>query len=172
MFGQYIEYLNKKYKSKVTNIEFRNKQKGWRIGEATLVTSFENGKMISQRSVNDLYFKAFLDEFTIRPSCTNCKYVFDKRVGDITIGDCWGIDKAAPELFDNKGVSMLMVNTDKGDKVWESVRDQFTIKENTIQEIFYKNHNKPSNDKRIRTAFFHELDQKPIEELLEKYINI
>ena len=171
VFEHYVEYLNNKYHSKVTNMVFRNKKKGWRIGDANMVITFENGKTIMQRSVEDLYFKAFLEEFTIRPSCTNCQYTFDKRVGDITIGDCWGVDKAAPELFDNKGISMLMVNTGKGDKVWESVREQFTIKENTIQEIFYKNHTKPSEDKRKRTAFFQELDQEPIENLLEKYIN-
>jgi hypothetical protein len=131
----------------------------------------ENGKVHTERSVENLYFKAFLDEFIIRPSCTTCKYTYNKRAGDITVGDCWGIDKAAPELFDDKVVSMILVNNEKAYNVWKKINSQFKIKENTLKEVFYKNHAKPSKDRRSRTAFFYELDQRPIEYLLDKYIN-
>lgn len=168
-FRKYVEYLNKKYDSKVTNIVFRNKDNGWRIGDANMVITFENGKTETHRSVEDPYFRAFLDEFTIRSSCTNCKYTYLNRAGDITLGDCWGVKKAAPELFDNKGVSMLLVNNSKAMDVWNKVKNQFEIKENTAKEIFYKNHVKPSRDKRVRTAFFYKLNKEPIETLLTRY---
>jgi hypothetical protein len=85
------------------------------------------------------------------------------------LGDCWGVKKAAPELFDNKGVSMLLVNNSKAMEVWNKVKNQFEIKENTAKEIFYKNHVKPSRDKRVRTAFFYKLNKEPIETLLTRY---
>lgn len=169
VFRKYVEYLNKKYDSKVTNIIFRNKNNGWRIGDANMIITFENGKTETHRSVEDPYFRAFLDEFTIRSSCTNCKYTYLNRAGDITLGDCWGVSKAAPELFDNKGVSMLLVNNSKAMEVWDNVKNQFEIKENSAKEIFYKNHVKPSKDKRSRTAFFYKLNKEPIETLLARY---
>lgn len=170
VFQQYIEYLNKRFQAKVTDIVFRDKKKGWRIGDANMVITFDNAVIHTERSVENMYFKAFLDEIIIRPSCNVCQYCYDKRAGDITVGDCWGIDKAAPELFDNKGASMILVNNQKGEEIWSKISSQFRLKENTIDEVFYKNHKKPSKDKKQRTSFLYMLDQEPIEDLLTKFI--
>jgi coenzyme F420-reducing hydrogenase beta subunit len=169
VFQQYIDYVNEKYGSKVKNIVFRDKRKGWKIGEATMVITMEDGKTYTHRSVEDPFFKAFLSEFIIRPSCNNCEYVFKKRAGDITLGDCWGIEKVAPEFFDDKGVSMILVNNSKGEVAWNLLKDQFRMKECDVKDAFSKNHVKPSKDTRKRTAFFNELDQESIEKLLVKY---
>jgi coenzyme F420-reducing hydrogenase beta subunit len=168
VFGQYVEYMNRQHNARVTDVVFRSKERGWRIGDANMVITFDNGRVHTQHSVENMYFRAFLDEVIIRPSCTVCKYCYDKRAGDITLGDCWGIDRAAPELFDNKGVSLILVNNKKGEELWNRVSSQFILKENSIDEVFYKNHRKPSQDKKQRTTFFFKLDQEPIEDLLTK----
>ncbi|MDF2539555.1 MAG: hypothetical protein K0S76_2576 [Herbinix sp.] len=169
VFRQYVDYLNKKYRSKVVNIVFTDKKKGWKYSDANMVITTQNGNVHADRSVEDVYFKAFLNDYIIRPVCSKCRYTFKHRIGDITLGDCWGIQNKAPELFDNKGVSMVLANNPKGKEVWDIISSQFKFKEGTLKSVYYKNHKKPSKEKRQRTAFFNKLDREPIENLLNKY---
>jgi len=169
IFKQYVEHLNEKFDSKVTDIVFRDKEKGWKPGDSNAVITFENGKTFTQRTGENIYYQAFINDYITRPVCSNCKYTYDSRVGDITIGDCWGITKAAPELNDNKGISMVLINNSKGEEVWNTIESQMKFQESNLKDVFYKNHKKPTQDKRQRTAFFQGLDKEPIESLLSKY---
>ena len=75
------------------------------------------------------------------------------RVSDITLADYWGIDDAIPEMFDNQGTSAVFVNTLKGEKIFNKISEQFSIRQVNLEEItkynpsyFYnanmhKNHN-------------------------------
>lgn len=55
------------------------------------------------------------------PFCTR------KRVGDLTIGDYWGVEKYSSEIMEEnggdfskrKGVSCLLVNTNRGNEILE-----------------------------------------------------
>lgn len=169
VFNQYVDYLSKKYQSKVIDIDFRNKRVGGKPEDSEVVITLENGKTQTEKTSKNIYFQAFINDFITRPVCSNCKYTFDQRIGDITIGDCWGIDKAAPELSDNKGTSMVLVNNNKGREAWNSIESKLKMKESNLKDVFIKNHKKASKDKRQRTAFFQDLDQEPIESLLVKY---
>lgn len=62
----------------------------------------------------DPYYNAFLGCKTYRESCYYCKFANKNRVGDITLADYWGIQKFHPEFFDENGVSLVLVNTEKG----------------------------------------------------------
>lgn len=59
----------------------------------------------------------------IRQSCFNCKYTNLDRPSDFTLGDFWGIQKIAPEFSDDKGVSLLLVNSEKGEKLFSKVNN-------------------------------------------------
>ena len=63
-------------------------------------------------------------------------------------------------MDDNKGINMMLVNNPKADAVFEVLKDKMKLKQSTMKEVFIKNHQKPTKDKRQRTAFFNELDQK------------
>lgn len=169
IFRKYIDYLENKYQSKVTNLVFRNKEKGWLIHKATMVVEFKNGNIIKTNARRNNYFRAFLKDYISRPSCSNCEYTAKKRVGDITIGDFWGIRDIDPSMFDDKGASLLLVNNEKGSKIWELVRDGFISKESEIGLAFKKNHKKPSPYKLERVELFRKLDKKPIDDLLSSY---
>lgn len=169
LFEKYLEHLKKKHGSKVVNLTFRNKNTGWLIHKCSMVIEFENGKTISVNSRKNNYFRAFLNDYISRPSCSSCDYTFRNRVGDVTIGDFWGIKDIDPSMFDDKGVSLIMLNNEKGSKVWEDVRESFIYKESDMSSAFKKNHNKPSPFKLERLDIFDRLDKDPIDDLLFEY---
>lgn len=166
---QYTEYLKKKFGSKVKNITFRDKDKGWLIHKATMVIEFENGKELRVNARRNNYFRAFLNDFIARPSCNKCEYTFTNRTGDVTIGDFWGIRDIDPDMFDDKGVSLLTINNEKGSKVWDNVKDRFAYKDSDITSAFTKNHIAASPFRLERLEIFDKLDETPIDELLLGY---
>ena len=75
---------------------------------------FENNKRKYINYKMDPYYKSFIEGNTYRECCYNCKYANTNRVGDITIGDFWGIEKEIPAFYDDKGVSVIIINNNKG----------------------------------------------------------
>lgn len=169
VYRQYLDHLEKKHKSRVVNLTFRNKSTGWLIHKCSLVVEFENGKNLTVNARKNNYFRAFLNDYISRPSCSFCEYTYRNRVGDLTVGDFWGIKDIDPTMFDDKGVSLITVNNDKGSKMWDNIKERFIYKESDMTTAFKKNHNKPSPFKVERVDVFHRLDKEPIDELLEKY---
>ena len=70
---------------------------------------------------------AFLANFMDRDSCYSCEFANNKRVGDISIGDFWGIDKYRKELNDKKGTSIVITSSEKGNKLIMSVRENCKV---------------------------------------------
>lgn len=97
----------------ITDIGFRNKDNGWKRFNFTLSTN-ERGCYISSYHQENEYMKAFLRDMILRPSCYSCKAKCGKSLSDITIADYWGIDKTHPEMDDDKGTGLIIVNTQKG----------------------------------------------------------
>lgn len=65
----------------------------------------------------------FYKHIMFRPSCGNCKYANTRRPSDLTLADFWGWEKTAPEMNkDDKGVSLVMCNTEKGKRLFEAVK--------------------------------------------------
>ena len=169
VFRQYVNYLSDRYKSQVVNIRFRGKDRGWKRSDCETVITLANGKTRRHLTYEDIYYRAFVNGCISRPCCSNCGYTFLNRAGDLTIGDCWSVSKVAPRMYDNKGVNMVLVNNRKALKVFRAVKEHLKFVERTAEEVFRRNHKKSTEDKRQRIAFFCELDQKPIDELLEDY---
>lgn len=116
VWRDYLDEMEKKYGGRITAVDFRNKKFGW----ADHIESFViNGK----EYYSDIFRTLFGTHEIIRPSCYYCKYKKVIRVGDITIADYWGIDKAIPEFNDNKGVSLVLVNTEKGKRIFELCKE-------------------------------------------------
>jgi coenzyme F420-reducing hydrogenase beta subunit len=67
----------------------------------------------------DLYTIAFFKNLIFRESCYNCDYAQELRIGDLTLGDFWGLGKETPFCGDVKdGVSLVLINTEKGKKLF------------------------------------------------------
>lgn len=89
----------------------------------------------------DRYGKHFIDGDCYRESCYQCAYVNTSRVGDLTVGDFWGIAKSHPNFNSPKGVSSVFVNTEKGQKLFEMMRVLAEVEEATLEEGVVKQHN-------------------------------
>lgn len=128
MFCDYLKMFEKKLRGKIVNFSFRDKNEGW--GYKGFVEYIDKRGKVKKRKVPvslSSYYKLFLDSEICRENCYQCKYAGLQRVGDITIGDFWGIEEEHPEVLSQnggkinieKGVSCILVNTDKGAKMIE-----------------------------------------------------
>lgn len=121
LFKEYKFWLEKKYNSRIYDYNFRNKEKiYWGFGYGIKLTLKEKHKYIY--GDDDKYVYAFSKGITLREACYNCKYCSSKRMGDITIGDFWGIEKIYPKLYDKHGVSLVIVNTENGRKIFDELK--------------------------------------------------
>ena len=81
------------------------------------------------------YMTAFAQRLSYRESCYQCPYANPKRVGDITLGDFWGLGNKLPSAMNcNTGVSLVMVNTLHGEELWAATSYLFDIEERTKDE--------------------------------------
>ena len=169
VFAKYIDYINSKFGSKVTNVKFRDKRKGWVAVDNTLVFEFTDREPLVVNARKNNYYRNFIKDVIVRPSCADCAYVYDKRVGDITMGDFWGVQYHYPHLFDNKGTSILMLNNEKGALIWDKIKERFRIEISDLKTAFQYNHKHPIKLTESRKEFFSKFDQEPINELLENF---
>lgn len=92
--------------------------------------------IIYQRPLHkDLFLKGFFTALFYRNSCYTCKFATKRRVGDITVGDFWGIDKKTITADFTKGISLCIVNSDKGDRLFEQIPDITKIKRSETEAI-------------------------------------
>lgn len=160
IFIKYKEYIEKKYNGKVQEFYFRNKEKkGWGLN---LKIKLDNGKIIRRFAYVDPYYKAFINGDTYRECCYNCKYANSERVGDITLADYWGVASIHPEFYDGKGVSAIIVNTEKGMEAWNNVKENLEYIKTNLDSIKKYNSNlvEPTHRKDIRNYIYNDLDKK------------
>lgn len=136
VFKGYIDYLKKKNHKKVTQYQFRNKIHGWT--KPAISVGFEDGSVKHWSIIQDYYYEAFNRSLLQRPSCFRCKYATSNRVGDITIGDFWGWQKANIQMSAKEGVNCCLLNTEKAKEVFS----QLHINTNrvTVQSIINGNY--------------------------------
>ena len=112
------------------DIQFREKD-GFNWSNYGFKIKMGDETVYSDYAVNNPYLRAFITDHCLRPSCYNCKYKLDSG-SDITLGDFWGIDKIAPELYDEDGVSIVIINTQKGAEL-------MPYKKFVTKEVSYQN---------------------------------
>ncbi len=139
----------------ISDVNFRNKQYGWRCD--TLEVSFKEGDKYVKAEKQDLFFKGFLEDVINRPSCGSCPFSNESRVGDITVGDCWGIEKWNNKLNDTGGLSWVSLNSAKGGAAFETIKEHLQVLEESDVEVLKANNRcyympKPSSS--LRKRFF------------------
>lgn len=159
LFKKYLNFLEIKYKKKIESYNFRSKEKkGWGL---TAKIVFEDGTYKYIDSDFDYYYSNFLDCNTYRESCYNCKYAKTTRPSDITLADYWGILSIHNDFYDEMGVSLILVNTDKGMKILEENKELFEIIETDLN--YASSHNKnlitPSTRPSKRDNIYNSIDK-------------
>ena len=137
--------------------------------------SFDNDIEYSQKLTKDVFMQGFLKNLYLRPSCYACSFKTLNRQSDITLADFWGIENILPSYDDDKGTSLVMVNTQKGAEIFSSVADKISYKKVNINQAILYN---PSAVKSVdynpkRDKFFQELSGSvDIVQLIDKYTKV
>lgn len=130
--------LSLKEAPEITGISFRDKSTGWgkfgfvirkesafKADKNTVLSSvntLNNGDVFLHETLNvNLYLQVFLKNLCLRPSCSQCPAKSGKCESDFSLADYWGIGKYYPDLDDNKGTSLILVNTKMGSDLLEKI---------------------------------------------------
>lgn len=108
----------------------------FREGSNYVISFKEKGNIIYRKVIREsTYFTAFMKSIISRDNCYKCKYAKPERISDITIGDFWGIGREEEFPYQTKdGVSLILVNTDKGKKLVNECSEELFIMERKVSE--------------------------------------
>lgn len=134
IWERYTAYLEKKHHGTLTAFQFRDKR-GCDNGHT--VSYKVGGREYAEKFDGNLFTSMYASNCMLRPSCHACPFTSVERGSDITIGDFWGIEKLSPEMDDGMGTSLVMLRSEQGTALWESVRERFChiecIREDALQ---------------------------------------
>ena len=164
VYQAFLKWNEEKQKSPLKTIVFRNKADfGWNSHIATL--NFRNGTRVDSQIFKNMFSSRVIE----RPSCFKCPYKTITRSADITIGDYWGIDQAAPGFNDNKGVSLVLINNDKGNKLFEQIKDALNVKNTRIEDSMQPALQEPFPEPQNRYLFWRDYENKDFDYIVKKY---
>lgn len=171
VWKKYLELRKKEYKN-ISKIMFRDKYYGYKYSNFSIYNKDNDKKNEYHSGVEtDPYLRAFFSNICDRPSCYECKFKKDNRESDITIWDCFEVEKYNKDFDDDKGTTRLLTNSQKGYNIIKELKDNNNIKEITVHEALNEfNHvyNRVRKNTK-RNQFFEDLKNKEIEDVLDKY---
>lgn len=168
VFQKYLQELENKHQSKITNVCFRDKEQGWKEVQTTV--SFSEGSTYSKPAAQDSYFRAFLCNLSLNQSCGDCKFNCLPRLSDITLGDFWNVEKYHAQFGDNKGVSCVILNSVAGIKLFHSIQDQLYTQPSSVENVLDGNPalNGHCTLHKRRKRFFADIEKEPFDDLVSR----
>lgn len=128
IFSEFIKYISHDNSKCIKDFKFRDKCKGWH-------SHYETYYRNNRKHQSSIYARLFSSANCLRESCYNCQFTNYDRPSDITIGDFWGIEKYHPEWDDNMGMSLLMLNSEKGLTIFDNIKSDIDFFESNEYEI-------------------------------------
>lgn len=149
---------------------FRDKKLGWE--EFSMRVETED-RVYSASQYKDPYLRMFLQNIALRPSCYQCSWKCENYSSDLTLADFWGISKVYPHMNDDKGTSAVVIRSQKGESLFDSVKDELVFEQTKTETVSNINtafsHSALRPEK--RTEFFSDLgNNKSFKELSDKYV--
>ena len=162
IWKEYIEYKSPK---KLLSLNFRCKEDGWASSRAVA-----NNK----DAIVDLkeYMRLFYSHTIMRPSCHACPFASTERCSEITIGDFWGIENLNISFDYIDGVSFIMVNNEKGGKLFNhvtSTNGKIVVNKVNVTDVNQPNFYAPTKSSIIRNRFWSDYREKGIKYIVRKY---
>lgn len=128
IWKEYVSMMEKKLHVEITDVQFKDKRNGWLLPFAYVKTL---GGEVSIADYDRLYYK----EVISRPSCYTCHFTNLERPGDISLGDYWKVRENSPELYNRNGVASILVNSQKGERIFDQIRSNMVVSEVDVQQI-------------------------------------
>ena len=133
LFKKYIKWLSQKGNAPVLKYQFRSKCER-PTGEHSKYYYETSKGFNSGYSYEDPYYGSFLCGSILRNSCYKCNFKGRLRSGDITIGDFWGIEKTNSKINTDSGISLVMINTEKGNRMFEPLKNRLDLYKSSFEE--------------------------------------
>lgn len=162
IYKEFINFMEETEGQKIINIDFRDKSLGWYVHKETI--KFQNKKLTS-----DYYSRLFSSDYALRPSCYNCQFSNMNRVSDITIGDFWGVEKENEKFYDNNGISLVLVNTLKGQKMIENIIEKLHYIPVYSQHYMQHHLQYPTAEPENRNVFWQDFKENGFEYIMKEY---
>ena len=169
---KYLEIVKSSCGQKIVSINQKDKEIGWK--KPCIRIKLENDNTYLKKSSADAYMKLFNGNFSLRDSCYNCMFKGDNRLSDITLADFWGIENVFPEWDDGEGISLVIINTKKGEYLFNQIRNSIDCQEVDFSNATAKNPcyfqsvTKPTNV----NEFWQDVNTGLFGEIVDKYCGV
>ena len=122
VWRKYLSEITRNARHAIQDVRFRNKKQGWKRFnfDMTYNKDFSQFRISSYHRKNH-FMRIFLNDVILRPSCYSCKAKRGRSGSDVTMADFWGIGKINPQMDDDKGTSLVLLNTSKGENFIEGI---------------------------------------------------
>ena len=169
VWRKYIEYREQTSASATQRTFFRHKKYGWKTYSVRFI--FTNRTEYVGSLNEDPYMRGFLADLCLRPSCYACHFKNKYRKSDFTLADFWGIQNVCPEMDDDKGTSLIFVNSDRGAQIFDAVRERIVTKEvdADIAIGFNSSMIKSVDEPRKRKNFLNDIKTQDFVVVVQKY---
>ena len=167
----FTSFLEEKYNKKIDHIDYRYKD-GMKWDFEVMRICFSDGSSKKIDRWFNPYRNIWIKHLMSRPSCYNCVFAKKQRVADITLGDLWGVHLYCQDLYNkNKGASLIVANTTKGNNVVSKLSELMVIRELDLNEaIKYQSPMRKTIDSNPdRDKFIQDLTVLNYKDLIKKY---
>lgn len=158
VWRKYVRFIEGKKEISLSDISFRDKSKeGWK--NFYVKYAFNNYEEYYRKD-EDIYFRGFMENLFLRPSCYECGGKWKSDIADIVLGDLWGNEKIIPFVNCYDGVSTVLINTKKGEQFFGQVKKKCYCHLVEYSEVYQYNSvlRKPVKESTSRKRFFEELE--------------
>lgn len=153
---------------KINQISFRDKTEGWNCFSMAMTT--ENGQVYRENMHKDSYLQSFLKNMNLRLSCFNCAFRTVDRVSDVTLGDFWECENIWSDWKDDKGYSLVFIQSEKGKMFFDIIQEAIVSKEADIEKVLTYNQSMLVSpwDQYSRDLFFKYIQKETVEKSMMK----
>lgn len=166
LWQDHLDNIRKVRKKELAGYFNRCKVRGWH--EHNECITYQDGKKEYYSKLSQNHKDLFYGHYIIRPSCSICAYAADPSASDITIADFWGVQYIMPQIDDNRGVSLVLTNSEKGKALVEALRD-VTLWETDREQALNRNHVKPCKPNPRRKEFWEDYHAHGYQFVCAKY---
>ena len=174
LYMRWISYIENKYGSKMRELYFRDKKYGF--SGVNVKAILENGRVLEDNMDLKSYGKTMFSKVGLRRSCYNCQFRSKRKLADFTLGDTWEIGKYNKKMDDDKGTTLVGINTLKGENIFRKLVDQKNIravevesyKDKRLDDWLKESRRIYELNEEERTELFHDMNYTDYGELMQK----
>lgn len=167
IWKDHLRFIEQVREKRILKYIHRPKDYGWHEHNEKVI--FEDGSFESQSKLSQNFKDLFYLGYSLRDCCFNCKYAGMAGRADFTIGDFWGVETIIPSIDDNKGTSIVFVNSSRGEEILSMCKKEYYSNEVSFKDAIMYNHKKPSRRPEDVEIFWEDYLKNGYEYVVRKY---